>query len=260
MRIALRHLPLLMLTAALLLGVISCGKDEPRTQRHDTSNHSTPTDTTHNSDTTGHHNNDSTGNHGNDSTPAPHVSITINAPRDYGYMGQTMQLTAVTTGSADAVTWRSTRTTVATVDASGLVQFNNALQDSTTTIIATAGAACDSITLTNRCWSVAAWSGGNWTTPPYLTVHPGDTIILTIVDSKGRPVNDGGFNAGACQWTASSRNADVTTALTAIGTPESDSSQRRWLIAGDAPAGAIITIIALHGDAAASITCAIATH
>lgn len=259
MRIVLRHLPLLMLTAALLLGVISCGNDEPRTHRHDTGSHSTPADTTHSSDTTGHHSNDSTGHHGNDSTPAPHVTITINAPRDYGYMGQTMQLTAATTGNADAVTWRSTRTTVATVDASGLVQFNNAVNDSTTMIIATAGTACDSITLTNRCWSVAAWTDGSWASPPYLTVHPGDTIILTIVDSKARPVNDGGFDAGACQWTASSRNADVTTVLTAIDTPDG-SQQRRWLVAQDAPAGAIITVIAQHGDAASSITCTIARH
>ena len=131
----MRHLPPLAL-AAILLCALSCGTDEPRGRDngttpvpHDTThrNDTTPTDTTHHNttpnDTTGNTNPADTTHHGNNDTTTT-FSITLNAPRDYGYMGQTLQLNAVTSAAA-TVSWHSSNSAVATVDASGLVYFNN---------------------------------------------------------------------------------------------------------------------------------------
>lgn len=257
MKCPLRHLPLLALTAVLLMGGISCGSDEPIGNRHGSHDDPTPTDTT-SQDTTSHSGtdtipNDTTSHHDTDTTTTPR--ITIGAPRDYGYMGQTMQLTVTNTATA-AVKWRSSRSAVASVGQDGLVTFNNLITDSTTVITATAGNACDSLTLTNRCWHVAAWSGTAWVTPAYHSVHPGDTITLTIVDSEGRAINDQGFNAGACEWSATCRTADVAAVITAIDTPSGNNGwQYRWVINAGTAQGTIVNIMARHGYAASTLAC-----
>ena len=260
-----RHLPLLILSA-IMLCAISCGTDEPRGRQNGTTpvpydtthrNDTTPTDTTHHgnnpADTTGHSTPGDTTHHGNsDSTT---FTITINAPRDYGYMGQTMQLNAVTTRPA-TVTWHSSQTAIATVDASGMVCFNNTDEDGTTSITASANGVSNSITLTNRCWSGAALNGSTWITPTYLNIHAGDTIALTIVDSQFHAINDQGFNAAACQWTVSSRNADVSTTVKNISTPTATNNwQYRIAVSAEATAGTIIRVIAQHGEAASALSC-----
>ena len=169
-----RHLPLVILAAILLCGV-ACGTDEPRGKDHGTQGGSTPVphDTTRNNtnppDTTSNdttHNStnppDTTHNSTNDTTTT--FSITLNVPRTIGYMGQTMQLNAVTTAPA-TVKWQSSRAAIATVDAEGLVTFCPTDADGTAVITATAGGVSDTVTLTNRCWHVAVWDGSAWSVP-----------------------------------------------------------------------------------------------
>lgn len=253
----LRHLPLLLLASLLLTGVAaSCGSDEPSHPHHSSHGNDTPTDTTHHpndttpADTTHHQGTDSTSN---DTTTAS-FSIAISAPRPYGYMGQTMQLTAVTSAPA-TVTWRSSRTDVAMVDGQGLVTFANAHQDGQTRIMATANGMSDSLTLTCRYWALAARTGTTWAMPDYHTVHPGDTVMLTIIDAALKPVNDEGFNAGACTWTLTSRDTDAARALTQLAAPAAGNGwQASYLVAGDTPAGALITVTATVGNAASALT------
>lgn len=248
-----RHLPLLMLTAILLLGAVACG-DEPSGKHHGTRVDPTPVDTTHHNDTTGTHGSDTTGNHNNDTTTTPPFTIVIDAPRSYGYSGDTLQLTAVTSSPAD-VTWRSTRTAAATVNGSGTVLFNNVIRDDSTLIIASANGVSDTVVLTNRCWEIAAWQDNAWNSPAYFAAHRGDTVCLTIVDSHANPIDDHGFNASSCQWSVNSRNADISTVIAAVATPSPDNSwQYRLTISGDAPAGAIIMVFAQHGDAAMALS------
>lgn len=263
MRSLLRHLPLMMLTALLLMGSASCG-DEPRSIHSGTP---VPADTArHNNDTTGNdttsHGSDTTAtdttHHTGGDTTSTSLSIQIHAPRDYGYMGQTLQLSA-TTSSPATVTWHSLNTSVATIDrSSGMVTFGNATADGTTLITAMASGATDTILLTNRCWKVAAWDGNVWATPSYFTAHQGDTLVVAIVDSQSHAINDQGFNATSCQWSATSRNtdADLVTLLPSSG--GTDSWRRRVVILPDAPVGAYVSIIARYGDAASSLTCIIA--
>ena len=262
-----RHLPLVILAAILLCGV-ACGTDEPRGKDHGTQGGSTPVphDTTRNNtnppDTTSNdttHNStnppDTTHNSTNDTTTT--FSITLNVPRTIGYMGQTMQLNAVTTAPA-TVKWQSSRAAIATVDAEGLVTFCPTDADGTAVITATAGGVSDTVTLTNRCWHVAVWDGSAWSVPAYLSCHPGDTILLSITDSQTRVIDDGGFNAAACQWSLKSRNADVSSAVKVIATPAASNGwQYRLAVLPDAPTGSIIVVTAQHGDAASVLSCAI---
>ena len=244
-----------MLTAILLLGVASCG-DEPSGIHHGNRVDPTPEDTTHHSDTTGSHGNDTTGGSANDTTTTP-FTLAIDADRDYGYMGQTLQLHAATT-TPSPVSWRSTRMTSAIVDGDGLVTFNNVIADDSTLIIATAAGVSDTIFLTNRCWNVATWNGTAWLTPALLTVHRGDTIVLTIIDSHGMAIDDNGFNAAACQWSIVCRNADVAAIARLIATPsQANGWKQQWVILDDAPAGAVFTLIAAYHEAAATLSCTI---
>ena len=254
------HLALLMLTAIMLLGAVSCG-DEPGGKRHGRiDNTTTPADTTHRNDTTA---SDTTRQQPVDtihtdttSTHPATFTITVTAPRPYGYMGQTMQLTAATS-SAATVVWRSTRTAAAWVDANGLVTFNNAINDDSTLIIATAAGVSDTVRLACRCWAVAAWDGRTWARPAYVTLHPADTIVLTIVDSHGEAIDDAGLNAAACQWTPSCYSADVTSLLSPVEAT-SQTRERRWVLSADAVPGTLITFMAQLGDAASAITCTVA--
>ena len=258
MRRLLRHLPLLMFTAILLLSIAACGKDEPRGKRHDEhGDRPTPTDTTLHNDTTASDTTATDSTHHSNPDPTDAFTITVTAPRDYGYMGQDLQLTAVTSRQA-TVTWRSTCTAATTVNADGLVHFNNARNDSATLIIATANNVADTLALNTRFWKVAAWNGNDWISPSYLTVHPGDTLVLTITDSKSRPINDQGFNASACQWTTSTLSGSAN-AITSINTTGTNSQwQRHMVIAADALPGTMAIIMAQYGDAAATISCSIA--
>ena len=262
MKSLVRHLPLLMLTVLLLSGAASCG-DEPHSIHSGTP---IPVDTTHHNndttsnDTTGHGNDttatDTTHHHSGDTTTTA-LSITILAPRDYGYMGQTLQLTASTSSPA-SVTWRSLNTSIASIDKdNGMVTFGNVVADGTALITAMASGATDTIMLTNRCWKVASWDGSAWTVPSYLPVHQGDTLVFTITDSQNHAIDDQSFNAAACQWTAISQNADEGI-ITALSTGEADVRRQRFVIAADAPVGAYITIVTRYGDAASSLMCVIA--
>ena len=141
-----RHTPLLLLAAAIL-SMVSCQHDEPPVHRpgeHDSI--VTPIDTVHPADTTTHQPNDTTTPPPSDSTGA--VTLLLSAPRDYGYMGQTLQLTVETSDSA-TITWKSSNTLAATVDDQGLVSIASLSADAQTTITATAMGVTDSLTL--RC-------------------------------------------------------------------------------------------------------------
>lgn len=259
-----RHLPIVMLTA-ILLSAVSCGTDEPRGRDHGTNGDGTPIphDTIHHNDTTPtdttHHGDNpaDTTHQGNDNDTTATFTITLTAPQDYGYMGQTMQLSALTSRPA-TVTWHTSRAAIATVDGSGKVTFSNTDSDGTAVITATANGVSSQVTLTNRCWKVAAWDGTAWCAPAYLNVHPGDTIPFTIVDSQAHAINDLGFNAAACQWTVSSRNADVNDVVKVIATPTATNHwQYRLAVSPDAPAGPIIMVMAQLGEAASVLTCVI---
>ena len=257
MRRLLRHLPILTFTAFLLLNIAACGNDEPRGKRHDEhGDRPTPTDSTQHSDTTARDTTVTDTTHHNDPDPTDVFSITVTSPRDYGYMGQDLQLTAVTSHAA-TVTWKSTCTAAASVNADGLVHFNNARNDSTTLIIATANNVADTLALSTRCWKVAAWNGSGWVSPSYITAHPGDTLVLTIADTGMRPINDQGFNASACQWTTSTLTGSDNVITTVNTTGTNSQWQRHMAIAADALPGTIIICMAQYGDAAAAISCTI---
>ena len=256
MRSLLHHLPLALLTAFLLMGVNACG-DEPGGRHHSNHDNSAPTDTTnHGSDTTGRGDTttvdttavDTTHNGGGDTTAV--FTLNIQALRNYGYMGQTLQLTAVTSSPA-AVTWHSSSPSVAYIDQDGMVTFNNAITDGSTLVTAPAAGISDSIQLTNRYWQVAAWDGNAWNAPAYLPIHRGDTLVFTIADSQLLVIDDQGFNAAACQWTATARNAegDIITAITS-----GEARQRRFVISPEAPIGATITVLARYGEAASMLS------
>lgn len=249
MRDLLHHLPLAILTVFLLMSVNACG-DEPGVNRHRNHDDPTPADTTH-------HGNDTTSRgdttavdttHHNDTTAA--LTLSIQAPRNYGYMGQTLQLTAVTS-SPTTVTWHSSSPAAVTIDQSGMATFTNTLTDCTALITATAAGASDSIQLTNRCWQVAARDGNAWSAPPYLNIHRGDTLVFTIADSQLLAIDDQGFNAAACQWTAAARNGegDIITPITS-----GEARQRQYFISHDAPIGAIVTITARYGEVASMLS------
>lgn len=242
----------------MALCVMGCGHDEPDLQRpHLHDNPADTTGTTTTSDTTGGNPADTTGGNPADTTgkdTVPPFTLTITAPRDYGYMGQTMSLHASTSAPA-SVQWRSLNTLVATVNSEGLVTLANTRADSTAMIVASANGVADTLLLHNRMWQVAAWIGERWTASSTLTAHRGDTIVMTLVDSQGRQVVDDGFHAGACQWSATSRTTDVAQLLTAVSQPTSTNRWcASWVIAGDAASGATFTVMARHGNAASSLS------
>ena len=252
---ALRHLPLL-LCIAIAMCISSCG-DEPHPKHY--SGNDNPSDTTGTAADTTHHTTDTTGGTPADTTShndTTTFSIMLTAPRDYGYMGQTMELKADTTGgTGEAIKWTSSRNDVATVNQQGVVTFANVRQDGQTVISATAHGQTAATTLMCRQWLVAAQDSSGWRLDDAVTVHRGDTVVLTIVDSALKPVNDDGFNAGACQWKHSSRDADITQIIAQVMTPDAANGwTARYVISPTAPAGVIVTVMAAHGEAAATIS------
>ena len=259
MRNVLRHLPLLLCCLVVALDITSCG-DEPRHPRPGSPDNDTPADTVQPVDTTA---NDTTGGTPVDTTTADttgsgtdQLTITITAPRNYGYMGQTMQLKATTSAEPSTpVTWTSSRPDVATVDHDGFVTFANVREDGQTVITASADGASATLTLSCRRWAVALRDGTAWVIPDAATAHRSDTITLTIVNSSLRPIDDNGFNAASCQWSHSSRNADVATLIGQVLPPEASNGWQTRYIVAPAPAdGAILTIKATLGDAASSLS------
>lgn len=243
----LRHLPLL-LCIAVAMCISSCG-DEPHPRHYDGPD--TPTDTTqHPTDTTGGTPADTT-SHNSDTTI---FSIALTAARDYGYMGQTLQLQADTTGgTGEAIKWTSSRGDVATVDAQGLVTFANVRQDGQTVISATSQGHTATLTLHCRQWLVAALDSSGWRADETITVYRGDTVTLTIVNSTLNPINDNGFNAAACQWKHSSRDADIALVITQVMAPEAANGwTARYVVSPTAPTGAIVNVMASLGEAAAT--------
>lgn len=255
-----RHLPILLVMAAVCC-VASCGHDEPggrrpgnnggtiihydTTSTRDTTGRVTPTDTT-SRDTTGR---DTTGG-----SPSSTFTLKLSAERDYGYMGQTIQLHATT--SADAtVKWKSTNTLAATVNNEGLVLLANVRDDCETRIIATANNTSDSILLHNRAWYVALRENGTWATNEHRKVHPGDTLALTIVDQSFHLINDNGFNASACQWVPACYETDINTIMSAIEVPsQANGWQAKWVMAPTAPINVSFTVTAHFNGAASTLS------
>jgi len=184
-------------------------------------------------------------------------TIQIVAPRDYAYMGQTLQLSATTSDTA-TVTWKSTDTRVATIDQQGLITVNNNSQDCQTAIIARANGVSDTLIFNARHWAVAASNGSKWETPAYLAVHPGDTVTVTIVDSALQPVDLDGFNAGSCTWTASSRQADIEHVIaSSIAPSQGNGWLARYVIAATSPTAITFQIKASYNSAASSMSCTV---
>lgn len=238
--------------AAMVLCAVACSSDEPDVVRPHYHDNAADTTGTAPKDTTGTTPPDTTGN-----DTIPPFSLEISAPRDYGYMGQTLSLTAVTSAPA-TVQWRSLNTTVATVTSEGTVTLVNTREDGIAPIVASANGRTDTLLVHNRMWQVAAWSGGKWSTSANHTAHPGDTITMTIVDSQQSQVVDNEFHAGACQWSVSSRSADVSHLLAdTIVAAAANGWHVSWIVAGNAPPGATFTVMAKYGDAASSLSCVI---
>ena len=253
-----RHLPILLVIAAVCC-VASCGHDEPGGKRpgnngsivnndtttRDTTGRVTPNDTT-SRDTTGR---DTTG-----ASPSSTFTLKLSAERDYGYMGQTIQLHATT--SADAtVKWKSTNTMAATVNNEGLVLLANVRDDCETHIIATANNASDSILLHNRAWYTALKENGTWATGEHRKVHRGDTLAVTIVDQSLHLINDNSFNASACQWVPACYETDINTIMSAIEAPsQANGWQAKWVMAPGAPVNVTFTITAHYNGAASTLS------
>lgn len=250
-----RHLPLTLLLLAAVLSMASCQHDEPRGHSPGRGGTTiTPVDTTHTPSDTTHTPVDTT-THSTDTTRV--LTLELSAPRDYGYMGQSLQLTAVTSHPV-TVEWSSSNTLAATVDSHGLVTMSNVTSDAQTVITATADTVSRSMVIRCLYWTVAALDGEQWSTQPYHQVHPGDTLVLTLVGSCLTPIDDNGFNSAACQWSVSSRQADAATLMEAIETPSAANGwQWHHVIAPTAPAGTTFTVMAQLGGAASALTCTI---
>ena len=258
-------LPLLLLTAAIWC-MSACDHDEPRGRRpgsgnsvvqNDTTGKITPTDTT-TRDTTGRVTpTDTTGKDTINYPPPETFTITLSAERDYAYMGQSLQLHA-TTSDAATVNWKSTNTLVATVNNEGLVMMANVRDNGDTHIIATANNASDSLLLHNRVWRVAMKENNAWITDGTRKVHPGDTILVTIVDNSSQLINDDGFNAAACQWTVTCREVDASGIFSAIEAPsQANGWQARYVIAPGSPVNVTFSIQARYNEAGASLSCTV---
>lgn len=264
-RLVAKHAPLALLAAAVLC-VVACHHDEPWGNRPGQANGSeTPADTVHQpSDTTNqpadttNHPTDTTGNDTTSTdTTASVFTLTLSAPRDYGYMGQTLQLNASTSKPA-TVKWSSSNPLAATVDAQGLVTIANCVADASTTVTATAGGTSDSLTIHCLYWAVAALTHNTWSTEAYPQIHRGDTLALTIVNSSLAVIDDASFNAAACQWTVSSQTPNAASMLTVLETPTANNGwQMRFVVLPDMPTGITFTVIAQVGKAASFITCAV---
>ena len=253
-----RHLPILLVIAAVCC-VASCGHDEPGGKRpgnngsivnndtttRDTTGRVTPNDTT-SRDTTGR---DTTGG-----SPSAAFTLKLSAERDYGYMGQTIQLHAIT--SADAtVKWKSTNTLAATVNNEGLVLLAIVREDCEARIIATANNTSDSILLHNRAWYTTLKENGTWATGEHRKVHPGDTLALTIVDQSFHLINDNGFNASVCQWVPACYETDIDNITSYIEAPsQTNGWQARWVIAPGAPVNVSFTVTASYNGAASTLS------
>ena len=260
-----KHLPLLLLTAAIC-GISACDHDEPRGRRpgsggtivtNDTTGNVNPTDTTARDTTNQVTPSDTIPKDTTNNPPSETFTITLNAARDYAYMGQSLQLYAITSDSA-TVKWKSTNTLVATVNNEGLVLMANVRDNCDTYILATANNVSDSLLLHNHVWRVAKMENNAWITDGTRKVHPGDTILMTIVDSSSQPINDNGFNAGACQWTATCREADTSSIFSAIEAPsQANDWQARYVIAPNSPVNVTFSIQVRYREAAASLSCMI---
>ena len=258
-------LPLLMLLAAIWC-VSACDHDEPRNRHtgngntivtNDTTGRVNPSDTTR--DTTGNVTpKDTIGTDTTNYPPPPAAfTITLNADRDYAYMGQSLQVNAITSETA-TVKWRSTNTLVATVNNEGLVMMANVRDDCETHIIATANNMSDSLLLHNRVWHVAMKENNAWITEGTRKVHPGDTILMTIVNSSSQLINDEGFNAGTCQWTVTCREADVDSLFSAIEAPsQANGWQAKYVVAPVSPLNVTFSIQVRYNEAATALSCMI---
>lgn len=147
---------------------------------------------------------------------------------------------------------------VATVNNEGLVMMANVRDNCDTHIIATANNVSDSLLLHNRVWRVAMKENNAWICDGTRKVHPGDTILMTIVDSSSLLINDEGFNAGACQWTVTSREADVNSLFSAIEPPsQANGWQARYVVAPESPVNVTFSIQVRYNEAATALSCTV---
>lgn len=251
-----RHLPLALLAAAIL-SMAACHHDEPNGNRPGQGgSHVTPGDTVPPNDTTTHPT-DTITPPPTDTTSTDTFTLTLSALRDYGYMGQTLQFTAVTS-SETTVTWASSNPLAATVDNQGLVSIANLSGDGKTIITASACGVTDSLSLQCLYWAVAALTDGAWSAAPYRQLHHGDTLSLTLVGSNAAPIDDGGFNAASCQWSVTCRQADAGQLFDSSEAPsQTNGWQARYVISPDAPTGVTFTVMARFGQAASALSCVV---
>ena len=230
-----RHLPLALLAAAIL-SMAACHHDEPNGNRPGQGgSHVTPGDTVSPNDTTTHPT-DTITPPPNDTTSSDTFTLTLSAPRGYGYMGQTLQFTAFTS-SETTVTWASSNPLAATVDNQGLVSIANLSGDGMTIITASACGVTDSLSLQCLYWAVAALTDGAW---------------------SAAPIDDDGFNAASCQWSVTCRQADAGQLFTGSEAPsQANGWQARYVISPDAPTGVTFTVMARFGQAASALSCVV---
>jgi len=251
-----------MLAVVAMLCVGSCVSDDPHHRLGEADGNVTGVDTTGtaSSDTTGREGGSAgdTTHHSTDDPPATTFTLSIVAPRNYGYMGQTMQLAAEANQEA-AVTWKSTDSRYASVNSEGLVAFKNVVADAQASIIASAQGVSDTVTLQNRCWRVAALTADGWAVANGShQVSAGDTLTLTITTSDLNPIDDNGFNAGSCQWNANSRSVAKSQLIADSVAPSASNGWRATYVLGQSlPIGTAFTVIARLGQAAATISCVI---
>lgn len=168
--------------------------------------------------------------------PVPVASVTVSPATSSVAIGQTVQLTAVTTDASGntltgrAVTWSSNQTSVATVTSAGVV---TGVSGGTATITATSEGQAGTATVTVGSPGVRTIT----ITPSSATVSPfGGTVALTAVvrDPSGAIIN------ASVTWTTS--NALVAT-VTSNGT-----------VTGHLPGTATITAKSGSATATATIT------
>ena len=197
---------------------------------------------------------DSTSTGGGSGDTGGKATLSLQAQRTYGWMGQTIQVSANTTTDA-TISWHCRPAMVASVDENGLVTLRSITADTEFAVIGAANGISDTLTLQNRVWKLGVWNGSSWQTGSIVKGTAGGTIYVTLVDSNGAMINDDGFNAGVATFSVNAAAPEFTQPVTNIVTPtEGNGWQAAFTIATDAPLGSSFDIIAKYNGAVARIS------